>query len=361
MQPHFGGAGTPSERPHAGCAERAPWNAATRICTSGAAVKGRRAHSSEPARGFGGAWPRRDPRRLRRGASQRDRARTRVAKDLVCQWREWRAEPAPGTHFTILISNLAGDAMAARPRACARCSSGSADSTCGARAAWSGSMRSAASVATPKRGLGAKDGRCSPTGKADLLIWGEVKKADQELSLWFLPAAAAAASARPSYSLTEKITLPENFRADLGAQLQAVALAQVAPATEQAGTYLVDLLVPVRAKLQQLLTNPPPGPERRTAGGAAILPGIGGPDDRRAIWRERTARSGGVRVSRRPGGQDPRARPARLGHDPEQPRQRALDARRARGRHRAARTRRSPPIAPRSRSGPASASRSTGP
>ncbi len=33
-----------------------------------------------------------------------------LAKDLVCQWREWRADPAPGTHFTILISNLAGDA-----------------------------------------------------------------------------------------------------------------------------------------------------------------------------------------------------------------------------------------------------------
>ena len=92
---------------------------------------------------------------------------------------------------------------------------------------------------------------------ADLLIWGEVKKADRELNLWFLSSGSSTLGA-PSYSLTEKLTLPENFRADLGAQLKAVALAQVAPATEQAGTYLVGLLKPVRAKLEQLLANPPP-------------------------------------------------------------------------------------------------------
>ena len=61
------------------------------------------------------------------------------------------------------------------------------------------------------------------------------------------------------------------------------------------------------------------------------------PHARRARGRHRSARRGGRRLSRRPGGQNARARPARLGHDPEQPRQRAQDARRARGRHRSAR------------------------
>ena len=63
----------------------------------------------------------------------------------------------------------------------------------------------------------------------------------------------------PSYSLTEKLTLPENFETDLGAQLVAVAAAQVAPASEQAGTYLVDLLQPVAARLERLVDNPPAG------------------------------------------------------------------------------------------------------
>ena len=63
----------------------------------------------------------------------------------------------------------------------------------------------------------------------------------------------------PSYSLTEKLTLPEDFATDFGAQLVAVAAAQVAPATEQAGTYLVDLLQPVAARLERLVDNPPAG------------------------------------------------------------------------------------------------------
>ena len=60
-------------------------------------------------------------------------------------------------------------------------------------------------------------------------------------------------------------------------------------------------------------------------------------DARRARERHRTARRGRRRLSRRPEGTHPRARAARLGHDPEQSRQCALDARRARERHRAPR------------------------
>ena len=67
---------------------------------------------------------------------------------------------------------------------------------------------------------------------ADLLIWGEVKKADEELNLWFLDVGEGTLGA-PSYSLTEKLSLPADFETDLGAQLVAVAAAQVAPATER--------------------------------------------------------------------------------------------------------------------------------
>ena len=62
------------------------------------------------------------------------------------------------------------------------------------------------------------------------------------------------------------------------------------------------------------------------------------------------------RLPRRAQGMDPRARAARLGHDAEQPRQRAPDARATRERHRRVCSKRSTPTATRSRNGPASAS-----
>jgi hypothetical protein len=55
------------------------------------------------------------------------------------------------------------------------------------------------------------------------------------------------------------LSSPEDFETDLGAQLVAVAAAQVAPATEQAGTYLVELLRPVAAKLERSIEKPPAG------------------------------------------------------------------------------------------------------
>ena len=182
----------------------------------------------------------------------------RVAKDLVCQWREWRAEPAPGTQFTILISNLAGDGDGSQTERVREIFLGQRGldvrSTCRVVAldAIGGSVADAeAEVLVEGRAL-------LEARNADLLIWGEVKKADHELSLWFLSGGSSTLGA-PSYSLTEKVTLPEDFQADLGAQLEAGALAQIAPATEQAGTYLVGLLTPVRAKLEQLIANPLPG------------------------------------------------------------------------------------------------------
>ena len=80
----------------------------------------------------------------------------------------------------------------------------------------------------------------------------------------------------------------------------------------------------------------------------------------RAGERDGAAGGGGRGLSRRAGGTDPRARAARLGDDPEQPRQRAPGARASARAGRRGWRRRSRPIARRWRNGPASACRSTG-
>lgn len=216
--------------------------------------------------------------------------------DLV---KEQFHEPAPGTHFTILISNLAGDADGRQTRLVRDVFLGERGldvrRTCGVVVldAVGGSVADAAAGTL-------EEGRALLADwNADLLVWGEVKKADQELNLWFMARGESTLGA-PSYSLTEKVTLPEDFKADFGAQLVAVAAAQVAPATEQAGTYLVDLLRPVVAKLERLVANPPAGIEA----------------ERFAHLHFSLARR---RLPRRPRGMDSRARPPRLGHDPEQP------------------------------------------
>ena len=182
----------------------------------------------------------------------------RVAKELVCQWREWRAEPAPGTHFTILISNLAGDGDGSQTNRVREVFLGQRGldvrSTC--RVVVLDAL--GVSIADAEAGAQTKGRALLEDWNADLLIWGEVKKADRELGLWFLSAESSTLGG-PSYSLTEKVTLPENFHADLGAQIEAVAFAQIAPAVEHAGTYLVGLLTPVGAKLEHLIASAPPG------------------------------------------------------------------------------------------------------
>ena len=179
-------------------------------------------------------------------------------RDLVCLAKEQFHDPAPGTHFTILVSNLAGDADGRQTNLVRDIflNEGGLDvrRTCQVvrLAAVGGSVAEAATEAM-------EEGRALLADwNADLLIWGEVKKADQELNLWFLGGRESTLGA-PSYSLTEKLTLPEDFESDFGAQLVAVAAASVAPATERAGTYLVELLRPVAARLERLVDNPPAG------------------------------------------------------------------------------------------------------
>jgi hypothetical protein len=178
-------------------------------------------------------------------------------RDLVCLAREQFHKPAPGRQFTILISNLAGDPDGSQTKLVREIFYGQraldVRSTCRVVTLnpIGGSLADAEVAAL-------KEGRALlATWNADLLIWGEVKKADRELSLWFFGSGSSTLGT-PSYSLTKKLTLPENFEADLAAQLEAVALAQIAPATEQADIHLVELLTPVRAKLERLLANPPP-------------------------------------------------------------------------------------------------------
>ena len=424
-----------------------------------------------------------------------------ASRHLSCLAKEHFRKAAPGTQFTILIGNLADDPEGRQTELVRDVFLNQRGldvrQTCRVvrLELASGSLADAKAAAL-------KEGRALlARSNADLLIWGEVKKADRELSLWFLSSGSSTLGAS-SYSLTEKITLPESFRADLSAQLRAVALAQIAPATEQAGTYLVGLLTPVRAKLEQLLANPVPDlndeqktdlrfslalaaqtigeqtgqnapleaaereyrevlsvwtrervplrlgqdpeqPRRRALDAGRAESGTERLEQAVAAYRAalevytrervplawaRTQNNLGAALSTLgeresgterleqavaayragPRGVHPRARPARLGHDPEQPRRRALDARRARERHRTSGaggrrlsrrprgvhprarparsgprpsttsaprsrrsasgreapnvwSRRSPPIAPPSRSGPVSASRSTGP
>src|SRR3984893_6797225 len=53
--------------------------------------------------------------------------------------------------------------------------------------------------------------------------------------------------------------LKGDFSKAFGAQLQAVALATVKPATEERGKYLVEILRPVSSRLEQLIRFPPSG------------------------------------------------------------------------------------------------------
>ena len=179
--------------------------------------------------------------------------------DVACLVREQFHDPGPGTHFTILISNLAGDADGRQTNLVRDVFLGQrgidARQTCRVVTL----NRAGGSIADAEAKAVAHGRGLLSEWNADLLIWGEVKKADKELNLWFLGREGSGTLGGPSYSVTEKLTLPEGFQLKLGAQLEAVALAQIAPATEQAGTYLVGLLTPLRVKLEQLIASPPPG------------------------------------------------------------------------------------------------------
>jgi hypothetical protein len=110
----------------------------------------------------------------------------KIASDAACFVREAFHDPAPGTHFTILISNLAGDADG-RQTSLVR------DVFLGQRGI--DARRTCRVVTLDATGGSVADAEAEALAygrdllerrNADLLIWGEVKKADQELNIWFL-------------------------------------------------------------------------------------------------------------------------------------------------------------------------------
>ena len=93
----------------------------------------------------------------------------------------------------------------------------------------------------------------------DVLIFGEVAEANRRLRLRFVARheMLAGGPAR-SYAL-EVAELPKDFGEDFNAALLAWVAVSVAPATEQAGQYVADLLKPAAEKLKHLCTQTPAG------------------------------------------------------------------------------------------------------
>jgi hypothetical protein len=88
---------------------------------------------------------------------------------------------------------------------------------------------------------------------ADLLIWGEVAKADQVLRLRFTGSEDQRTADASPYKLNDTMILPTNFHDDFAVQLVAVVLSGVQPVTKEAGTYLAAMLRPVAAKIRSIL------------------------------------------------------------------------------------------------------------
>jgi hypothetical protein len=176
-------------------------------------------------------------------------------RELTCLIQEYFREPAPGTGFTILISDLAHDPdgrQTGHVMAAFRGQHGmDVLRTCRVLEIEPYGLQAEAEAEAEKQGQQWLQDR-----HADLLIWGEVAEANRTLRLWFLSRGEHSLAEPKVYGL-QNAELPTDFHEDYGAQIVAVALASIAPATEQAETYLVSLLRPVAAKLRRLLSDPP--------------------------------------------------------------------------------------------------------
>jgi hypothetical protein len=104
-------------------------------------------------------------------------------------------------------------------------------------------------------------------------IFGEVLPKGEALNLHFLSSAQTADFAARSFRL-ESGLLKDEFKEATAAQLQAVALAAVKPATDQEGKYLVDTLRPVIVRLQRITTAPPPGMPRSATADVQFASGL---------------------------------------------------------------------------------------
>jgi tetratricopeptide (TPR) repeat protein len=177
-------------------------------------------------------------------------------------YRWWKArdlERAEGTHFTVVLADLAGDDDGKQTRHVELAFANQAGLVI---------VRLGNTFSDPDHGHLA-DGRRTLEEKArdrlrdkngDILVYGEVRKTDEVLWLRFLPRERDVAASRgDSYRLTqEKLELPVDFHGAFNDVLAAVALASIKPATKQGGRYVADLLLEPTEKTRRLLEAPPP-------------------------------------------------------------------------------------------------------
>lgn len=99
---------------------------------------------------------------------------------------------------------------------------------------------------------------------ADLLIWGEVIEQGKALQLWFLGRDFESEFQNSPFRLQSN-RLQDDFHEAATAQLVAVALSAVKPATERVGIYLTDALRPVASGIEHLLADPSRFTDRQRA------------------------------------------------------------------------------------------------
>ena len=164
-------------------------------------------------------------------------------------------DPATGTHFSVLIADLEGDADGSQTEQLAEALSDSR----GLQVIQLGRVLKIGNVGDVKQNIAKAEG----TGrtwlrekKADVLVWG--RDTGTFLKLRFL---SAGAPGRPDGlgRFGEVFELPRGFGPALGTQIVSLTLIAVAPATEAQGTYLVELLKPTALKLKKLLDDKSPG------------------------------------------------------------------------------------------------------
>lgn len=178
--------------------------------------------------------------------------------------RSRRALPPSGTHFTILIADLANDGTARQQTA--HVTEALRDLK-GVRVRRFGRALSIDDHGDQTGALAASElvGRqWLADQNADLLVWGAVAKADHVLRLRFLSRHIARGEHNQSYRLSRTLDLPRDFSVDLSRALAATALIALEPTAQVEGQYLIELLRPVVLKLQNLLASPPSGMDRNS-------------------------------------------------------------------------------------------------
>jgi tetratricopeptide (TPR) repeat protein len=93
---------------------------------------------------------------------------------------------------------------------------------------------------------------------ADVLVFGEAIGKEEALNLHFLPVGGRGNFHQHAFGLKSGL-LKGDFNEAVGAQLQAVALATVKPATEESRKYLVETLRSLTGRLEHLIRFTPSG------------------------------------------------------------------------------------------------------